>query len=138
MPPQSGHTPSRRKRLTRAKPFSSFTLDSAFSTVYTALKYVKVELREVVALLGPVQDVLLHRGAMEHDVALLGRELAERRVRAHAHGAADLLHKIPHERAPRQHRAVVDADGLVGHERRLVHRAHDARAAAGGAGARRC
>ena len=33
VPPQSGQTSSRRKRLTRAKPFSSFTLESAFSTV---------------------------------------------------------------------------------------------------------
>ena len=40
-PPQSGSTSSFRKRSTRLMPFPSFTLDKAFSTVYTALKYVK-------------------------------------------------------------------------------------------------
>ena len=36
-PPQSGHSPSFRNRATRARPFSSFTLDNAFFTVLTAL-----------------------------------------------------------------------------------------------------
>ena len=40
-PPQSGHTSSFRNFSTRFMPFSSFTLDKAFSTVRTALKYVK-------------------------------------------------------------------------------------------------
>ena len=33
VPPQSGHTSSRRNRDTRARPFSSLALESAFSTV---------------------------------------------------------------------------------------------------------
>ena len=73
--------------------------------------------------------------AVKDDVALLGRELTKRHVGAHAHGAADLLHEIPHEASPRQHGAVVDRDGLIGHERRLVHAAHDAGPATGRTGA---
>ena len=37
VPPQAGHTSSRRNFSTRFMPFSSFTLLRAFSTVYTAL-----------------------------------------------------------------------------------------------------
>ena len=33
VPPQSGHTSSRRNRATRARPFSSLAFESAFSTV---------------------------------------------------------------------------------------------------------
>ena len=95
----------------------------------------EVQLGEVVALLGLVEDVLLDRGAVEDDIALLGGELAEGHVGAHPHGAADLLHEIPHEASPGQNRAVVDGDGLVRNERGLVDHAHDAGPAAGGAGA---
>ena len=38
VPSQSGQTSSLRNFARRARPFSSFTFDSAFSTVYTALK----------------------------------------------------------------------------------------------------
>ena len=38
VPPQSGQTSSFRNFSTRFMPFSSFTLERAFSTVYTALK----------------------------------------------------------------------------------------------------
>ena len=41
VPPQSGQMSSRRNFSTRFMPFSSLTFASAFSTVYTALKYVK-------------------------------------------------------------------------------------------------
>ena len=37
VPPQSGHRSSFRNFSTRFMPFSSFTLERAFSTVYTAL-----------------------------------------------------------------------------------------------------
>ncbi len=40
-PLQSGQTSNLRKRSTRFMPDSSFTLASAFSTVFTAEKYVK-------------------------------------------------------------------------------------------------
>ena len=38
VPPQSGQVSCRRNFSTRFIPFSSFTLDRAFSTVYVALK----------------------------------------------------------------------------------------------------
>ena len=41
VPPQSGQVFSSRNLATRFSPFSSLALASAFSTVYTALKYVK-------------------------------------------------------------------------------------------------
>ena len=76
--------------------------------------------------------MLLNRRTVKHNVALLRRELVKRHVGTHTHLACHLLHQIPHERAPRKHRAFVDSLGLVGHQARLVHLAHDTGAAAGG------
>ena len=95
----------------------------------------KVELGEIVARLGMVQDVLLHGRPVEDDVALLGRELVERHIGTHAHRACNLLHEVPHKAAPGLDRALVDGERLVGYQARKVHLAHHARAAAGGAGA---
>ena len=69
----------------------------------------KVERRGALAVLGNVKNVLLNRGAVKHDVALLRRELVKRHVGAHAHLASHLLHQIPHERAPGKHCALVDS-----------------------------
>ena len=73
--------------------------------------------------------------AIEHDVALSGRKLAKRHVRAHAHSAAHLFHKVPHKRAPHHHSALVDGLALVGHECSAVHGARDTGAATGGTSA---
>ena len=95
----------------------------------------EVQLGEGVGLLRLVQDVLLLGWAGKHDVALGGRQLVEGHVGAHAHLARDLLHEVPHERAPGRDGAFVDGEPLVGHQRVQVHGAHDARAVALGAGA---
>ena len=68
----------------------------------------KVERRGALAIFGNVENVLLNCRAMEHDVALLRRELVKRHVGTHAHLAGHLLHQVPHERAPGKHRALVD------------------------------
>ena len=68
----------------------------------------KVERRGALAVFGNVENVLLYRRAMEHDIALSGRELVKRHVGAHAHLAGHLFHQVPHERAPGKHRALVD------------------------------
>ena len=95
----------------------------------------EIEFSEVIAFFRLIQDVPFLSGAVEHDVALFRRELAKRYVCAHAHGAADLLHKVPHERAPHHHGAFVDGFAFIGNERRAIHRARNACAAARGAGA---
>ena len=69
----------------------------------------KVERRGALAVFGNVENVLLYRRAMEHDIALSGRELVKRHVGAHAHLAGHLFHQVPHERAPGKHRALVDS-----------------------------
>ena len=92
----------------------------------------KVERRDARAVFGNVENVLLYRRAVKHDIALSGRELVKRHVGAHAHLAGHLLHQVPHERAPGKHRTLVDSLRLVGHQARLVHLAHDTGAAAGG------
>ena len=51
------------------------------------------------------------------------------------HRPADVGHQRPHQRVPRRHRALVDGQALVRNQRGAIHRAHDARAAAGAAGA---
>ena len=68
----------------------------------------KVERRGALAVFGNVENVLLNRRAVEHDIALLRRELAKRHVGAYAHLACHLLHQIPHERAPGKDCALVD------------------------------
>ena len=93
----------------------------------------EVELGERVGLLRLIEDVPLLGGAVEHDVALFRRKLVEGHVGAHAHLASDLLHEVPHERSPRRDGSFVDSERLVGHERRAVHRTHDAGAVAFGA-----
>ena len=95
----------------------------------------EIKFGEVIALLRLIQDVPFLGGGVEYDVALFGRELAKRYVCAYAHGATDLLHKVPHERAPYHHGAFIAGFAFIGHKRRAIHRARDARAAACGAGA---
>ena len=60
----------------------------------------EIEFGEIVAFLRLVKNMLFDGRPVEYDVTLFGRELAERHVGAHAHRAAHLLHKVPHERAP--------------------------------------
>ena len=62
-------------------------------------------------------------------------QLAKRHVGAHAHLAADIGHQRPHQRVPGGDRAFVYAQRFIRHQRGAVHRAHDAGAAAGAAGA---
>ena len=79
--------------------------------------------------------MLLDGGTFEDDLLFFGREVPERHVGPHAHGAADVRHEGPHERVPGRDRPFVDREAFVGHESRAVDRAHDARAAAALAGA---
>ena len=95
----------------------------------------KVQFSGLFAVLGPVEDVLFYRRAVIDDGFFFLREFAEGHVRAHAHRPADVGHQRPHQRVPRRHRALVDGQALVRHQRGAIHRAHDARAAAGAAGA---
>ena len=67
---------------------------------------------------------------MEHDLAFLRRQLAERHVGPHAEFTCDVLHQRPHERLPRTHRALVDRQRLVRNQRGFVDHIHDARAVA--------
>ena len=69
----------------------------------------EVERRGTLAVFGNVENVLLNRRAVEHDVAFFRRELVKRHIGAHAHLASHLLHQIPHERTPGKHRALVDS-----------------------------
>jgi len=97
----------------------------------------EIEFGEIVAFLRLVKNMLFDGRPVEYDVTLFGRELAERHVGAHAHRAAHLLHKVPHERAPWHHRTVVDTFRLIRHQGRTVHFAHNAGSGAGRAGAGR-
>ena len=97
----------------------------------------EVEFGEIVAFLRLVKNMLFDGRPVEYNVTLFGRELAERHIGAHAHRAAHLLHEVPHERTPWQHRTVVDTFRLIRHQGRTVHFAHNAGSGAGRAGAGR-
>ena len=87
----------------------------------------EIQLREIITGLGPVQNMPLDRRPLEHDMPLLIGQLTERDVRTHAHRTAHLLHQIPHERTPRQHRTVIDRLRLIRHQRGTIHLAHHTR-----------
>ena len=72
---------------------------------------------------------------MENDVPFLWRKLRERHICAHAHFPADIRHQRPHQRIPRRHCALIDRKRFIRHKGRFIHCTHDARAAAGRAGA---
>ena len=75
--------------------------------------------------------MLLLGRPVKDDVALGRSQLVEWYIGAHAHLAGNLLHEIPHERAPGKHRAFIDGLGLIGNQTHLVHLARDTGAAAG-------
>ena len=89
----------------------------------------------MVFVLGDVQDVALFHGAVQHNVFLGIGQILVGHVGAHAHLAGHLGHERPHEVAPGGHGALLQGEVGVGDERGLVDVAHDAGAAAGGAGA---
>ena len=72
---------------------------------------------------------------MENDVPFLWRKLRERHICAHAHFPTDIRHQRPHQRIPRRHGALIDRKRFIRHKGRFIHCTHDARAAAGRAGA---
>ena len=94
------------------------------------VKVGKVQLSRLIGVFGVVENVLLLRRAMVDDVLFPLRQVAKRHVRAHAHLPADVRHQRPHETVPRRHRPIVDRERIIRHQRRHVHRAHTARAAA--------
>ena len=96
----------------------------------------EVELGGVALVLGHVEDMALLHGPVQHDFLLVIGEVAIGHVDAHAHFLGDLRHERPHELAPGSDRALFERERVIGDERRLVDFAHDARAPAGGAGAR--
>ena len=96
----------------------------------------EVKLGGVALVLGHVEDMALLHGPVQHDFLLVIGEVAIGHVDAHAHFLGDLRHKRPHELAPGSDRALLERERVIRDERGLVDFAHDARAAAGGAGAR--
>ena len=89
---------------------------------------------EGVAVFGPVEDVLFDHRPVVDDLLFRVGQVLERHVGPHPHGPADVGHQGPHQAVPGGHRALVDGQGLIGHEGGAVHRAHRAGAAAGRAG----
>ena len=73
--------------------------------------------------------------AVVDDVLFPLCQLAEGNIGAHAHLPADVRHQRPHQRVPGGDGAFVDGERFVRNQRGAVHRADDARAAAGAAGA---
>ena len=84
-----------------------------------------------------VENMFFLRRTVENDVLFGIGQVLEGNVRANAHGAADIGHQRPHQCAPRHHRALVNGQRLIGHQRGQIHGAHRAGTVAGGAGALR-
>ena len=90
-----------------------------------------------VRLFRTVKNVLFLGRAVEHDVFFRFGQLPEGHIRAHAHLPADVRHQRPHQALPRGDGPLVDAEGIVRHQRGQIDRANGARAAALLAGALR-
>ena len=97
VPPQSGQRSSFKNFSTRFMPFSSLTLDRAFSTVWTAERIGEVQLRRVVGVFGVVEDMLLYRRAVVDDGFFRLCQLPEGHIGAHSHGPAHVGHQRPHQ-----------------------------------------
>ena len=82
-----------------------------------------------------VNDVFLDRRSVEDYLPLLFRKLPEGHIRAHAHFSCDVLHQRPHQGLPGRNRPLVNGQGLVGNQRRLIHHPDDSGAVAPGTGA---
>ena len=95
----------------------------------------EVQLGGMVFVLGNIQNVALFHGAVQYDVLLGIGQILVGHVGAHAHLAGHLGHERPHEVAPGGHGALFQGKVGIGDERGLVDVAHNAGAAAGGAGA---
>ena len=81
----------------------------------------EIHLGALLCLRIDIDDVLLLRGAVIDHFLLFVRQILEGYIGAHAHLAAHILHQCPHERAPDRHRAFVDGQILIGHQRALVN-----------------
>ena len=81
-----------------------------------------------------VKYMLLLGRSVKDNIPLLRGQLVERHVSAHSHRPADIGHQGPHQSIPRQHRTLVDAQGLVRHQGGLIHGADSPGAVAGRAG----
>ena len=93
----------------------------------------EVQLAHLAGALVVVQDVLFHRRPVVDNVLFLLRQLPEGHVGAHAHLPAHVHHQRPHQGVPRGHGALLDGQGLVGHQGIQVHPPHNAGAPAGAA-----
>ena len=69
--------------------------------------------------------------AVEHDFLFFRRQIAEWDIGAHAQVTGDILHQGPHQGLPGRHSAFVDGQGVVRHQRILIHGADHARAGTG-------
>ena len=75
----------------------------------------KIQFPGLIGILRMVEYVLLLGRSVKDNIPLLRGQLVERHVRAHSHRPADIGHQGPHQGIPRQHRTLIDAQGLVRH-----------------------
>ena len=74
--------------------------------------------------------MFLLRGAVIDDLFFPLREFPERHIRPHSHFPADICHQRPHETVPGCHRSLVNAQGIIRHQRIQIHGPHASRTAA--------
>ena len=77
-----------------------------------------------------VQNMLLDGRSVIDDFFFFGRQILERHIGTHAHGAAYVDHQRPHQGVPRSDSALVDCQILIGNQRRFIDRHHRAYASA--------
>ena len=94
----------------------------------------EVQLRELVGALGLVKDVSLLGRSVVDDLLLPVREVAKRHIRSHAHLAAHVHHKRPHQALPGSHRPLLYRERVIWYQCGPVDGPDDAGAAAGPAG----
>ena len=114
-------------------PFHAFFVFDLGERIFNRVDSIKVgeiKFARTVGVLGFVEDPFFDGRPVKNDVALLGTEILERHIRAHAHRAADVDHERPHQGVPRRDGAFFNCEVFIGNERRFVNCSDQTRAAA--------
>ena len=86
----------------------------------------EVHLPRRTGLLDLIDHMHLVGRSVKDNILFPCSQLTKRYIRPYAQFLCNFLHQRPHERLPRQHRPLVDREGVIGHERRFVNDAHNA------------
>ena len=94
----------------------------------------EVHLSRHIRFLVHIEKMMLFGRAVKDDFLFFRSKVAERYIGAHAQIPGDIFHQGPHQGLPGRHGPFVDSQGIIRHQRILIHGADHARAGTGRTG----